>query len=133
VARWVIAAVCIVVGAAFLYAAASPVVEARVVYVIDNGAAGTSGVVLVAPDGTSSLVTVPVADTPSVGSMRDAQQLPGGRLVLGDQSTTGRSAGVLFLSVGLGMAAFSYWRMRHPKKRVTTVVVPDDTYALRTH
>ena len=133
VARWVIAAVCIVVGAAFLYAASSPVVQARVVYIVDHGVSGTNGVVLVAPDGASSTVTVSYASTPAIGSTQLAQELPGGRLVIGDQSATGRGAGLLFLALGMGMAAFSFWRMRHPKQRVTTVLVPDDTYALPPH
>ncbi len=90
--RWVLAAICLVLGAAFLVASASPVVAARVVSVTDNGVAGTNTVVLVAPDGATSSVTIPYADTPAVGSTEQAMELPGGRLVLGDHSTQGRGA-----------------------------------------
>ena len=64
--RWVLAAICLLLGAAFLVASASPVVSARVVSVTDNGAR-------------------------------------------------------------------ALWRIRHPRPQMTTVIVPDDTYALPPH
>jgi hypothetical protein len=131
--RWVLAAICLVLGAAFLVASASPVVAARVVSVTDNGVAGTNTVVLVAPDGATSSVTVPYADTPAVGTTEQAMELPGGRLVLGDRSAQGRGAALIFLGLGIGMVLRALWRIRHPSAQVTTVLVPDDTYALPPH
>ncbi len=128
--RWVLAVVCLALGAAFLVASASPVVSARVTSVTDNGSAGTNTVVLVAPDGTASSVTIPYADTPAVGSSEQASLLPGGRLVLGDHSTQGRGAALIFLAIGIGIVARALWRIRDPRHPATTVLVPDDTYAL---
>lgn len=132
-ARWVLAAICLVLGTAFLVASASPVVQARVYSVTDDGAAGTNSVVLIAPDGATSTVTVSYADTPAVGSSKLAMELPGGRLVLGDHTAQGRSAAIVFLGLGVGIVLRALWRIRHPRPQVTTVLVPDDTYALPPH
>lgn len=128
--RWVLAAVFIAVGAAFLVASASPTVSATVVSVTDNPSSGTNTVVLVAPDGTTASTSVAYTDTPAVGSTRPALQLPGGRLVLGDYSAQGRGAGLLFLAIGIGIVVMAVVRIRRPKPLTTTVLVPDDTYAL---
>jgi hypothetical protein len=133
VARWVIAGLLIVVGAAFLVAAASPVVPVTVVSVTDDGGSGTSTVVLRAPDGSTSSVTVTYASTPEVGSTQQALELPGGRLVLGDPSLTGRIAGVVLVGIGLLIVLWAVRRIRHPRPRVTTVLAPDDAYALPPH
>ena len=57
-------------------------------------------------------------------------QLPGGRIVAGDYRTEGRITGLLFVAIGLGIGGLAFWRVRHPKPRVTTVLVPDDAYDL---
>jgi hypothetical protein len=132
-ARWVIAAVCLLLGAAFLVASASPVVPTRVASVTDDGVSGTNSVVLVAPDGATATVTMPYADTPAVGSTQQAMQLPGGRLILGDPSAQGRGAAVVLIALGLGIIARAWWRIRHPRPLPTTVIVPDDTYARPPH
>jgi hypothetical protein len=131
--RWVLAGVCLVMGVAFLVASASPIVSATVLSVTDNGTGGTSSVVLLAPDGASTTVSISYASTPTVGSTEAAMQLPGGRLVLGDYSSQGRGAGLLFLALGIGIVLMALWRIRHPKPQTTTVLVPDDTYALPPH
>ena len=131
--RWVLAAICLLLGAAFLVASASPVVDAKVASVTDNGVSGTNSVVLVAPDGATSTVTIPYADTPAVGSSQPAMELPGGRLILGDHSTQGRGAALIFLALGVGIVLRALWRIRHPRPRTTTVLVPDDTYARPPH
>ncbi|HEY5137401.1 MAG TPA: hypothetical protein VIJ41_16550 [Candidatus Nanopelagicales bacterium] len=131
--RWLLAAICLVLGVAFLVASASPVVAARVVSVTDDGAAGTNTVVLVAPNGATAAVTVAYADTPAVGASEQATQLPGGRLILGDHSAQGRGAALIFLALGGGIVLRAAWRIRHPRPRQTTVLVPDDTYALPPH
>ena len=131
--RWVLAAICLLLGAAFLVASASPVVSARVVSVTDNGAGGTNTVVLVAPDGATAAVTIGYADTPAVGATEQAMQLPGGRLILGDQSAQGRGAALILLGLALGIVLRALWRIRHPRPQMTTVIVPDDTYALPPH
>jgi hypothetical protein len=131
--RWVLAAICLVLGATFFVASASPVVEARVVSLSDNAADGTNTVVLVAPDGATAAVTVAYADTPAVGASEQAMQLPGGRLILGDHSAQGRDAALIFLALGIGIVLRALWRIRHPRAQATTVLVPDDTYALPPH
>jgi hypothetical protein len=136
--RWVLAAVCIAIGVAFVVAAASPIVTATVLSVSptvvgEGGAVSTNDVVLRAPDGHTSTLVMPFVTTPHVGSIQPAMQLPGGRLVVGDYSTQGRGAGLLFLALGLGIVLMALWRIRHPKPVTTTVLVPDDTYALRPH
>jgi len=131
--RWVLAAICLVLGVAFLVASGSPVVEARVVSVTDNGPDGTNTVVLVASDGATAAVTIAYADTPAVGASEAAMRLPGGRLILGDHSAQGRDAALIFLALGVGIVLRALWRIRHPRPRTTTVLVPDDTYALPPH
>ena len=131
VARWIIAAVLIVVGAAFLVASASPIVSATVVSVTDKGVTGTTTVTLAAPDGSTSTVTVDYASTPAVGSTQQAMELPGGRLVLGDPSTTGRATGLILVVIGVAMLLWAVRRVRHPKPQATTVLAPDDAYALQ--
>jgi len=131
--RWVLAAIFLVLGAAFLVASTSPVVEAGVVSVTDNGADGTNTVLLVAPNGATATVTIAYADTPSVGVSEEAMQLPGGRLILGDHSAQGRDAAVIFIALGVGIVLRAIWRIRHPRPQSTTVLVPDDTYALPPH
>jgi hypothetical protein len=131
--RWVLAAICLVLGAAFLVASASPVVSAQVLSVRDDPAAGATRVVLLTPDGATVDVTMPYADAPAVGSAQPVMQLPGGRLVAGDYTERGRAAGILFLALGVGIALRALWRIRHPRPRVTTVLVPDDTYSLPPH
>jgi hypothetical protein len=137
--RWVLAAVCLVVGAAFLVASASPIVTATVLSVTRSATddssveASTNDVVLLAPDGATTTLTLSSAGSPPVGSAQPAMQLPGGRLVLGDYSAQGRGAGLLFLALGLGIVLMALWRIRHPKPQTTTVLVPDDTYALPPH
>jgi hypothetical protein len=133
VARWVVAGLLLVVGAAFLAASASPVVTVTVVSVTDDGAAGTNTVVLRAPDGSSSTVAVTYASTPEVGSSQQAMELQGGRLVLGDPSLTGRIAGLVLVGIGLTMVLWAVHRIRHPRPQVTTVLAPDDAYALPPH
>jgi hypothetical protein len=130
--RWVLAAVCLVLGAFFLVASASPLVTATVVSVTDNGG-GTNAVVMSAPDGATSSVTVSYADTPPVGATQQATQLPGGRLVLGDHAAQGRGAALILLALGVGIVLLAVWRIRHPRTPVTTVLAPDDTYALPPH
>lgn len=132
-ARWVLAAVCLALGAAFLVASASPVVQATVSSATDNGSAGTKTVVLVAPDGATSTVTVPYVEAPTVGSTAPAMELPGGRLVLGDHSAQGRGAALVLLGLGVGITLRALWRIANPRPRTTTVLVPDDTYARPPH
>ena len=60
-------------------------------------------------------------------------QLPGGRLILGDQSAQGRGAALILLGLALGIVLRALWRIRHPRPQMTTVIVPDDTYALPPH
>jgi hypothetical protein len=130
--RWVLAAVLIAVGVIFLIGAASPVTTAQVVSVTDHddpAAPGTT-VVVALPDGTSATVTVALTDRPAVGSGIVVTTLPGGRLSVGDHSTEGRNAGLLFVSLGLAIVAWAIYRIRRPRPEITTVLVPDDTYAL---
>ena len=137
--RWVLAAVCLVIGIAFLVASTSPVVTATVLSVTQTAssdpsvAVSTNDVVLLAPDGATTTVTTSFATSPAVGSTQSAMQLPGGRLVLGDYSAQGRGAGLLFVALGLGVALMAVWRIRRPKPQTTTVLAPDDTYALPPH
>ena len=131
--RWVLAAICLVLGAAFLIASASPVVSAQVLSVSDDPIAGVSRVVLLTPDGATVSVTMQYAQTPALGAIQPVMQLPGGRLVAGDYRTKGRGAGILFLALGVGIVLRALWRIRHPRPPVTTVLAPDDTYALPPH
>lgn len=127
--RWVLAGACLALGVAALVASATPVVSARVVSVVDNPSAAANRVELLAPDGATATVTMSYADTPSVGDIRPAMKLPGGRLVDGDHTGSSRTVAVLFLALGAGIVARAVWRIRHPRPQVTTVIVPDDTYA----
>ena len=128
-ARWVLVAVFLALGAAFLVASASPVIGAQVASVTDDGDSGTSYVVLVAPDGATSTVSVSHADLPDVGATEQAMQLPGGWLILGDHSAQGRGAALVLLGLGIGIVLRALWRIRHPRPREATVLVPDDTYS----
>lgn len=131
--RWVLAAICLVLGAAFLIASTSPVVSAQVLSVSDDPSAGANRVVLLTPDGATVAVTMSYVDTPAVGAAEPVMQLPGGRLVAGDYTAKGRGAAVVFLALGAGIVLRALWRIRHPRPPVTTVLVPDDTYALPPH
>ncbi len=135
--RWVLAAACLVIGAAFLIASFSPSVTVRVVSVTANvpsendfSSAPTNSVVLVAPDGSTTTLSVPSISTPAVGSTQQAMRLPGGRRVLGDYTNEGRGAALIFLATGAGIVLMAVWRIRRPTPLTTTVLVPDDTYAL---
>ena len=130
VARWFIAAAFLILGAAFLVASSASVVPATVVSVTDDSAQGHNVVVLRTSDGVTTTVTMEYSSTPTVGSSTSAMQLPGGRIVAGDYRTEGRITGLLFVAIGLGIGGLAFWRVRHPKPRVTTVLVPDDAYDL---
>jgi hypothetical protein len=130
VARWVIAAVLLVIGVGFLVASTSPIVTARVVAVVDDPAAGADQVTLVAPDGASTTVTRSYADSYRIGDLVEVRSLPGGRLVPGDLATEGRGAAAIFLTIGIAMIGWAVYRVVRPRQRTTTVLAPDDVYAL---
>lgn len=133
VTRWVIAGVLLVVGAAFLWAAASPVVPATVVSVTERELTGTNLVVVRTADGTVAAITLPLTATPSVGAATPVRLLPLGRVAPDDGSSTGLSTAMLLLVGGAALAGFSAWRVRHPKPLVTTVLAPDDAYDRGAH
>ena len=128
VTRWVIAGLLMLVGAAFLVASRSPVVDARVVSVTADPAGGVNVVVVRTVDGTDATLTVPTSATPSVGATTSVVALPLGRVAPYDGTAPGRSTAVVLLVLGAGMAAFSCYRVLRPKAAVTTVLAADDAY-----
>ncbi len=130
VTRWVVVAVLLVVGGMFLWASTAPVVEATVVSATEQPATGTNLVVVRLPDATVGTVVLPNIATPPVGGTTDVRVTLVGRLAPADGDGAGRSAAVVLLTAGLVMAAYSAYRVVRPKPLVTTVLAPDDAYAL---
>lgn len=128
VTRWVIAGVLALVGAAFLVASTSPVVDAHVVSVSPDPAGGMDHVVVRTVDGTVGELTLPVYAAPAVGGATSVVALPLGRVAPYDGTAPGRSTGLVLLAAGAGVGAFSYYRVRRPKDAATTVLAPDDAY-----
>lgn len=128
VTRWVVAGVLIALGAAFLVASLSPVVDATVVSSTEKPTTGTALVVVRTADGAVGAVTMALAATPSAGSAMQVQVLPLGGMAPYDGAPAGRSTAVVLLATGFGVLGFSLYRLRHPKPVVTTVIAPDDAY-----
>jgi hypothetical protein len=131
VTRWVIVGVLLVLGAGFLVASASPVVDARIVSVTQDQATGLDDVVVLMPDGSQATIPAPVYAVTGVGDALQVVALPLGHVALYDGTAPGRSTGLVLLVAGACMAAYSLYRVRRPKPAVTTVLAPDDAYALR--
>lgn len=130
VTRWVIVGLLLVVGAMFAWASSAPVVSATVVSATEQPGTATNLVVVRLPDATVGTVVLANISTPAAGGTTQVRLLPFDRIAPEDGSGLGRSAAVVLLTIGVGMAAYSAYRVVRPKPLVTTVLAPDDAYDL---
>ena len=130
VTRWVIVGLLLLVGAMFAWASTAPVVTATVVSATEQPGTATNLVVVRLPDATVGTVVLANISTPVPGGTTQVRLLPFDRIAPEDGNGLGRSAAVVLLTIGLGMAAYSAYRVVRPKPLVTTVLAPDDAYDL---
>ncbi len=130
ITRWVIVGLLLLVGGLFLWSSNAPVVQATVVSATEQPNTGTDLVVVRLPDTTVGTIVLPNVATPEPGATTAVRVAPFGRLAPDDGAGGGRSAALVLLTVGLGMAAYSAYRVVRPKPVYTTVLAPDDAYDL---
>ena len=130
ITRWVIVGLLLLVGAMFAWASTAPVVTATVVSATEQPATGSNLVVVRLPDATVGTLVLPNISTPAPGGTTLVRLLPFDRIAPEDGNGFGHSAAVVFLTIGLGMAAYSAYRVVRPKPVYTTVLAPDDAYDL---